>query len=495
MPFAARSPLALAALAVAGLHHGNRGIDAAPPPPPSSSAAPCPYQTLTRDDGQRHVAEVCEAFCSGQCSFFNTSAGETGRPVNLTLYRMTPINVTDAANKDLGDAPGDIGFFLSRRTLRTECALDPTNQRCFLAHQNIYASFDVEVDGQYGPYLMCNPAARSWGSDTSEFLCAVDCLTPPQCGSYQLNGTSFHGDYQCYCPRTNRTVGRQPRSGDWTPNDAVTGASLPSQCGYNFEVQWPGGQCLGGRVLRRVHSTHGGPAVEELLCKACDAEPTCTAWTKFNASDGVTLDTSTSSTMAMLEEEEEEEEEEPAAAANLSSMSSRVAVDIVRPSAGPHCLSATRRGNSSAGADASSSALWYSIGAEFGGHWYSLPAAGECGPSHSTGSRLGENSCSWRVVARGKRVSAACLEGHLDNVVERWNRPCFSKLVPPAPSNSSGSSPGNASSEAYLECYLSALLGDPAAALGALPPASLVAAWQLAFASTDPAAGGCKAIE
>ena len=453
---------------------------------------PCRHQggSTGGGGGDQYASEVCEAFCSDQCSFFNRSAGEAGLPTNLTLYRMTPTNVTDAANKDLADIPGDLGFFLSRKTLRLRCALDPRDQRCFLAHNNSYASFEIEVDGRFGPYLMCNPATRSWGYDTSEFLCSLSCMTPPQCGTYHRNGTTFHGDYQCYCARTNRTVGRQPRGGDWTPNAAATGASLPSQC-ENFDVVWPPGpgQCLAGQELRRVHSLRGAPSVDELLCQACNAASACVAWTRLNATDGITLGSVDVSGGAL----------------SLGFGSG--------PS--PTCISA-RRKNSRGGVDAGTEALFYGIGAKFGGYWFSLPAEGECARSRKGNQSVGTGqlgvTCSWRLVVAGKRVSAACLEGHLDRVVEQWNAPCFDKLgpLPPAPSLSdiAATSLNHTKNtlemfslqaaldytEAYLDCYLSALLGDPAHGIAPLQTDSLVAAWRRAFATTARSAGGCEPV-
>ena len=49
----------------------------------------------------------CAAFCRGHCPFMpNISAP---RPVNLTVYRMTPYNLTGIADRDTGDAKGDLG--------------------------------------------------------------------------------------------------------------------------------------------------------------------------------------------------------------------------------------------------------------------------------------------------------------------------------------------------------------------------------------------------
>ena len=170
----------------------------------------------------------------------NTSLGETGEPFNKTLWRWTPKNVTGIKNKDTGDAPGDISFYLARKNLTQQCARDPTSFGCFLDGDNIYGKFVVEIDGQYGPYFECNPInvyddedgrrsitgeAAEWGEtnypqpsfiDTRTFECGQGCLSPTKddCHIYkEVNGSQgFGGAYQCFCDgsaRHNKTVGRE----------------------------------------------------------------------------------------------------------------------------------------------------------------------------------------------------------------------------------------------------------------------------------------------
>ena len=47
-------------------------------------------------------------FCNFKCGLYNTTAGETGAPENLTLYRITPFNTSGIRNKNTGDAAGDV---------------------------------------------------------------------------------------------------------------------------------------------------------------------------------------------------------------------------------------------------------------------------------------------------------------------------------------------------------------------------------------------------
>jgi hypothetical protein len=163
--------------------------------------------------------EICASFCGGTCSFYNATSDEAPHLENLTLYRVTPRNVTDIANKNTGDPPGDIGFYLSRKSLVVECRDDPTNQRCFLAGDNIFAQFVVEVDGNYGGYHMCNPDQYPWGDDTKNFECFQDCMSPPNCGNSHHNGSGWHGGVQCFCERSNKTVGRESRGASRDKSD------------------------------------------------------------------------------------------------------------------------------------------------------------------------------------------------------------------------------------------------------------------------------------
>eukprot|EP00729_Bicosta_minor_P030789 gene30789-19394_t len=91
----------------------------------------------------------------------------------MTVYRMTPWNVTDVADHDTGDIAGDMGFLLSNYLNAGACQTPPLNtQNCFLFDKPLVAAFPVEVDGNYGPYLMCNPAQVADGTvNTSDWQC------------------------------------------------------------------------------------------------------------------------------------------------------------------------------------------------------------------------------------------------------------------------------------------------------------------------------------
>merc|ERR1711968_199606 len=111
-------------------------------------------------DLNRPGHEFCADFCDGKCSFYNVSAGETGEPMNITMYRITPRNVTGLVNKNTADAPGDITFVISKKNITQQCLKHPESLGCHTDQEDkdMYGQFIVEVDGQWGPYQMCNPA-------------------------------------------------------------------------------------------------------------------------------------------------------------------------------------------------------------------------------------------------------------------------------------------------------------------------------------------------
>ena len=264
-------------------------------------------------DVSRSPAEVCESYCSYECSFFNESAGETGAPANITVFRITPTNVTGIQNKDTGDPSGDITFLLSRKYLAQECARDPTAFGCFLDGDNIYGKFEVEVDGQFGPYFECNPVnvfdqveldpitqqpPPAWGLgnsypspawiDTRTFECGQGCLQPTagNCNTYaKKNGTSNFGNaWSCWCDGTgrhNKTVGREaaPYSQHYAPGPA---AWVP-QCRLAFEeYEAPftkkRASCVEGTPLRQLSGGWSFESISAMACDACAADAKCEGW-------------------------------------------------------------------------------------------------------------------------------------------------------------------------------------------------------------------------
>jgi hypothetical protein len=124
----------------------------------------------------------CSTFCAGSCSI------NASRKQNITLYRMTPDKVYDMVNKDTGDVLGDTSFVISKRTSAYECKTSLKGSPfCSQVTQfsgddqnstDRILAFTIEVDGQWGPYLPCNPdnASRPLGS----WHCSTDVIAPPK---------------------------------------------------------------------------------------------------------------------------------------------------------------------------------------------------------------------------------------------------------------------------------------------------------------------------
>ena len=125
------------------------------PPPPPPPPAPAIWDP----------ACGCADYCDYKCA--NNGTG----PRNLTLYRLTPYDVPGIDSMNTADPGGDVAFALERKGLAVECEQNPQGERCFLAHQNLYGAFTVEVDGQWGPYQFCNPTTKDGAPDTSKFAC------------------------------------------------------------------------------------------------------------------------------------------------------------------------------------------------------------------------------------------------------------------------------------------------------------------------------------
>jgi hypothetical protein len=141
-------------------------------------------------------AANCEVFCSGKCAFHPDYS--PGKPVNLTLFRLTANKMLSlgAGNKDTGDAPGDVGFYMQRFMQLVNCTAPFSKHGCFLDEDPVVQQFVIEADGQWGPYLKCNPIDGPDGSPNlaAPFLCNY--------GNQAQAG--------CACDRSNKTVGVDP---------------------------------------------------------------------------------------------------------------------------------------------------------------------------------------------------------------------------------------------------------------------------------------------
>jgi len=404
-----------------------------------ASAAPLPACNVSLPAG-----DVCDDFCSYRCSFYNTSAGDTGKHENVTLYRLTPLNVTGLRNKNTGDAYGDINYWISKKNMSRICAQDPRAHGCIDASEDLYGIFTLEIDGQYGPYLQCNPVQGGgpdpvhnplW-MDTSNFSCGQNCIiaTTEGCWNHGLppvvNATSMWGDYHCSCDgsrRDNLTVGRAapPFLGKGPPG------WVPQCRGYDPPEK---GRCFTGRLLRSL-TAWSTAAMMTLACEECRKDEACSGWSLAADNTSVLLLTGN------LTQED----------ANCSA--SAATTDF------------TRR------------ASWFGIG-DLGGLWYSTPTEGEC----RAGALLGDEGCTWREVFSAYK-NASCVGQKVDEVVERFGATCFGRCAQPL----------NHTSDCYLSCYRDLLDGNAAKNITKIPPKMVVDAWVHAL-ERPPVEGGCPTV-
>jgi len=395
--------------------------------------------------------KVCDDFCNYRCSFYNPSHGDTGRPKNITIHRLTPRNVTGLINKNTGDARGDVAFVLSRKNATQFCLHHPMALSCHtdIESADLYGTFIVEVDGQWGPYQMCNPA-DNW--DTRDFRCGLECLRPthaagcprvPQHG-VPHNGTSSSGGFNCWCDRTYRSVGRErspfgrgsqnyfPK--EWTPQ-CKTG---------DFWVATLPGRCVTGIPYKRLQGWSEASALA-LACKECSGEEKCSGWTL--GADGKS---------AWLFQGRPWYRPCPEGQRRYS------AFKWINPN--PWMRNA-----------------WLDVG-DIGGHWYSMTDdGGEC----RSGVPVGTDGCTWRVVETRSYKNATCVDTHADAAVEEYGKVCFDSCPRPL----------NRNTDCYLDCYRNVLVGDASLNI-TKPPASLVVdPWLRALMEDDPEKGGCPPEE
>lgn len=276
-------------------------------------------------DLSRPVNQVCEDFCTYKCSFYNASMGVDGSIKTKTLYRITPPNVTGILNKNTGDAPGDISFWL----------LSKRSSKSSLDSDDLYGAFSTEMSTEFGPYMLCNPDNSMGWHDTREYMCRQ--ALPNQ------NGT-FGNAYQCFCDGTARhkkTVGVElmPFA---TMDPRVGPRGWPAQCSFQFLEPTKidrKGNCVDGRGYKKVQGWSFASTLS-LACEACSKDDRCQGW--------ATLDNQTATLF----------EGKPWSF----------------PKAG--CVGGFKFPQGSPWGDAGL----------IGGYWYSTPSAGECKPGESVGT-------------------------------------------------------------------------------------------------------------
>ena len=188
------------------------------------------------DDAQR----VCDDFCNSRCGFYDASNGESGCPRVLKMYRFTRANVTGIRNKDSGDPLAVIGLWLNRRD---GSAADDADA--------LFGVFEVEVDGQWGPYMHCDAIQigetaalgakddmrrpPAW-SDSRSYTCEQKCYHRRAQQAPKRNFSDDAGcDTPCWCDgtrRQRRTAGRSLKTDSrrWGPGGYYYSTPVAGEC-------------------------------------------------------------------------------------------------------------------------------------------------------------------------------------------------------------------------------------------------------------------------
>jgi len=174
---------------------------------------------------------TCSAFCDGACAINATG------PENVTLYRMTPRHTLTLEDKNTGDVAGDTSYIISRRTAAFDCRNAPANDTHCQSmtvtgdtanSTDLIIEFVVEVDGNWAPYLYCNP---------------LDGKHPE--GAWNCTVThGFPSNHTCDCPRAYSAVGRENLTTAYGPG----GSSMHPAGGIWFSSSHQG-SCAPGAPL------------------------------------------------------------------------------------------------------------------------------------------------------------------------------------------------------------------------------------------------------
>eukprot|EP00038_Savillea_parva_P008250 m.175677 g.175677 ORF g.175677 m.175677 type:complete len:458 (-) comp14036_c0_seq1:201-1574(-) len=409
------------------------------------SATPVSSACDGRPDNESEVMKTCDDFCAGRCAFVNTSELPT-RVHTLTVFRETPFNVTTLGEKNCGDAFGDVGFYLSNHNMPFICKQNPNSSECADSNaiekgsqNNVFIQFILEVDGNFGPYEMCNPM-HGW--DTAHWECLTYCETPPDCDPWTMQKSTM--DWMgptCFCPNghSNRTVGRLAQSGNHHHSSTNGSNPWPATCVkdnfYNITLF---NKCVNGTVLKHIP---GAAATPEACCSACADTLGCGGWSMFDGpGHGCSLIADKDHVLDSLTSDEK-------------------------------CVSAYDFHGG----------LGHISDGVLGGYWYSLPAAGECVGTARPGDATG---CTWRVVDVLKIVNSTCVGQRVDAAIHAYAASCFDTCPE--------SERHDPTSACYTVCYASAINGNTSMVppLTPMEKNDVIAPFLHAFGDS----GGCPAL-
>ena len=185
-----------------------------------AAAVDCPLNPSSDSSANASLAH-CELFCNGSCPYHPDWS--TMAPENLTVYRITPANVTGLSQKDTGDAGGDAGFYAGMMLVHlAECKPPYTSWGCFLAEKPVITKYLLETDGVYGPYLKCTPCSLK----ASEHLGWAIAPAVPSIPPYGLRHSRLSARFTALSLPRGLMVGSPAGSPPSAPSLTVTDPAL-----------------------------------------------------------------------------------------------------------------------------------------------------------------------------------------------------------------------------------------------------------------------------
>eukprot|EP00239_Pterosperma_sp_CCMP1384_P009325 CAMPEP_0197860926 /NCGR_PEP_ID=MMETSP1438-20131217/36626_1 /TAXON_ID=1461541 /ORGANISM="Pterosperma sp., Strain CCMP1384" /LENGTH=485 /DNA_ID=CAMNT_0043477941 /DNA_START=92 /DNA_END=1549 /DNA_ORIENTATION=+ len=380
---------------------------------------------------------------------------EVQKTVNVTVYRITPLNYTGMTNMDTGDAAGDAFFGLYELTFPILCA-DPALKQLIncenvpilnIPGYNVYTEFLLEAVDRFGEYMECNP-----NPNTGIFACANLYERYESCWYDDKRWNTTFADLcdrnQCHCHVINyEAVGKGP-----TPfkDDHHDHPKDPPQCSSQSQIYH--NVCIQDQK-GKVEPSWTGIMTEADCCQSCNdmGFDECKYWSYRDDISDQGFKT-------------------PCHIYNMNLTRDDFAND-------PNC---------NTGSHTATSQLFSQIGdlsSNLNGTWYSTEKDGLC----EKGQTIGKD-CWWRIAETKRTVNATCVNNHLIDNVHQYGEPCFTAC----PSHQGT----NISSTCFVKCLMDTLVGQPYAEppVPPMPAATIVKAFQNAFLDKPEKDGGCPSV-
>ena len=443
------------------------------------------------------VCTSCADWCSGACSFGGPDVAglpNTRQLQNITIYRMTAANVTDLDSKNTGDPAGDLVFNMDERAIPLVCRHSSTastnpdciegNTHSWLLNSNlVYLQWEIEVDGVWGPYQMCNMnlTDKATGKQGDGKWSCVGGIFSANFTDRQLCGT---------CARTGKAVG-------WKFMNATTSAAKPApvppsaSCNATFQRVCAGetasytncSRCY--TKQRRTYLNDACGTNRSYEPQLCPRPPKPSA--ACNASTKQLCGQFANYTSAALRH-------------NCIRCISNHSKILASGACGDEGAVVSLMGKDGfcplpfSWWNSKSNSTWIGpqhlrmnhrkMAALMGGSWFSTTAEGRC--DTAKGQRPGDGSgCSWRPIGLKKAVNYSCVQSNVAKAVLAHGKSCFAHCPDGTDSN-----PHNPS-DCWLRCFFNSFLGNVSLGLAEMTNRPLLENWKRSFDSDDVSAGGC----